>query len=194
MLELHNISPITTNDNDIVTVCPLWHMKQNGKSDCVNNVIGNIKCNKGSLTVEESHCITWDNDTESIRITHCLFAPINSEVCSNGSCYSLSAKVSDPELNKQVCGMFSRQGTQCKQCISGYGHAAFSDGVSCADCSKHRYMWVLNLLLQLIFLTFLFLVITILQIKGTTCPLNIIITYSQLIINAVMDDSFYVLK
>ena len=92
MLELHNISPITTNDNDIVTVCPLWHMKQNGKSDCVNNVIGNIKCNKGSLTVEESHCITWDNDTESIRITRCLFAPINSEVCSNGSCYSLSAK------------------------------------------------------------------------------------------------------
>lgn len=86
--------------------------------------------------------------------------------------------------------MFNRQGTQCKQCISGYGHAAFSDGVSCADCSKHRYMWILNLLLQLIFLTFLFLVITILQIKGTTCPLNIIITYSQLIINAVMDDSF----
>ena len=62
-------------------------------------------------------------------------------------------------------------------------------GVSCADCSKHRYMWLLNLLLQLLFLTILFVVIMVLQIKGTASPWNIIITYSQLVVNTLMYDA-----
>ena len=42
-----------------------------------------------------------------------------------------------------------RKVTQCSQCIDG--PALFSDdNIICTDCSKHRHLWVLILLFQLI--------------------------------------------
>ena len=79
-----------------------------------------------------------------------------------------------------MCGKLNCQGVQCKQCISGYGPAALSDGISCANCSEHRHLWILNLLLQVSLLVTMFVIIMVLQIKGTASPWNIIITYSQL--------------
>ena len=66
-------------------------------------------------------------------------------------------------------------------CIDGYGPAVFSDGISCADCSKHRHLWILSLLFQLTMVTPMCLAFIPLQIKGTSSPLNIIITYVQLV-------------
>ena len=53
------------------------------------------------------------------------------------------------------------------------------------DCSQYRYMWVLHLLLQLLCVTIMFVVIMLLKIKGSSCPWNIIIIYSQLTVNAI---------
>ena len=85
-----------------------------------------------------------------------------------------------------MCGKLNHQGAQCKECINGYGPAALSDGVSCADCSKHKYWWILNLSQQVLCLTIMFVMIMVLQIKGTASPWNAIITYSQLVVNALM--------
>ena len=79
-----------------------------------------------------------------------------------------------------------------KQCISGYGPAALSNGISCTDCSKYQNIWLLNLLLIfncILLLTIMFVVIMMLQIKGTAGPWNVIITYSQLVVNALMNDA-----
>ena len=80
-----------------------------------------------------------------------------------------------------MCQNFNRQGTHCSQCISGYGPAVFSDSITCADCSKHKHLWILNLAFQLTMLTVMCLAFMIFQIKGTSSPLNIIIAYTQIV-------------
>ena len=173
------------------SVCPLWHVKQMEKCKCIRTPgkFNLIECSKNTLFVLNHICLTWESETDTVRATYCLYAPIDYATCKQGN-YKISTSISGPELNKWMCGRLNRQGVQCKQCISGYGPAALSDGVSCADCSNHRHLWILNLLLQLLLLTVVFMIILFLQIRGTASPWNIIITYSQLVVNALMYDAY----
>ena len=175
--------------NKSTAACPLWYVEQKGKCNCVNELDGLIECDSSRdiLNVKKGMCLTWDDKTDSVRASYCLFIPINQQTCKT-SHYKISTNMSGPKLNTWMCYGVNREGAQCKQCISGYGPAAFSDRVSCADCSKHRHMWILNLLLQLLCLTIMFVIIMFLQIKGTASPWNIIIAYSQLVVNALMYD------
>ena len=84
-----------------------------------------------------------------------------------------------------TCSPYNRHGAQCQHCINGYGPAAFSDGATCADCSRHKYVWLLNLAFQLMAVTLMYLVVILFQIKGTSSPFNIIITNCQLGLNAI---------
>ena len=156
---------------------------------CIGTLGGLIKCSRDTLIVINKICLTWDNKTDTFRASYCLFLPVDRTICKKGH-YKIPTKLSGPELNQWMCGKLNREETQCKQCISGYGPAALSDGVSCADCSKYRHMWILNLLLQLVMLTIMFVIIMVLQIKGTASPWNIIISYSQLVVNALMYDVY----
>ena len=107
--------------------------------------------------------------------------------------YSIPSNVTGPELNDVTCKRYNRQGAQCRQCIDGYGPAPFSDGVTCADCSKYKHLWILSLLFQLTMVTVMYVAVILLQIRGNCSPFNIIITYGQLGINAVMiASSFHV--
>ena len=170
--------------------CPLWHVEQMERCQCISTSLGGlIKCNRDSLRIAKYICLTWDERADSVYASYCLFIPMDHKACKR-SHYEISINMSGPELNKWMCSRLNRQGAQCKQCISGYGPAALSDGVSCADCSKRKYWWILNLSLQLLCLTILFVVVTVLQIKGTASPWNIIITYSQLVVNAVTYDVY----
>ena len=176
---------------DCTSACPLWHMEQNGKCNCISKLDGPVQCDSSgdTLNVTNGMCLTWDSKTNSVSFSYCLFTPLDHAMCKRGF-YEILTNLLGPALNKWMCGRLNRQGAQCKQCIGGYGPAALSDGVSCADCSKHRYLWISNLLLQLLLLTIMFIAIMILQIKGTASPWNIIITYSQLIVNVLMYDIF----
>ena len=183
---------VTTNGNhDSKSQCPLWHVEQIGKCKCASHsTLGQeILCNEDTLIIGKYMYLMWNNKNNSVLASYCLFIPENYTTYKTEH-YTVSTKLSGPDLNKWMCGRLNRQGAQCKQCISGYGLAAFSDGVSCADCSKHRHLWILNLLLQLLFLTIMFVVIMVLQIKGTASPWNIIITYGQLVVNALMYDVY----
>ena len=51
---------------------------------------------------------------------------------------------------------------------------------TCADCSKHKYHWILYFSFQLTMVTIMYLAVVLFEIDGTASPLNIIITYSQL--------------
>ena len=176
---------------DCKSTCPLWHVERKGKCNCADKLDGLIECDSGrdTLNVTNSMCLTWDNKTDSATFSYCLFTPIDHAVCKRGY-YEISTNLSGPALNKWICGRLNRQGAQCKHCISGYGPAALSDAVSCADCSKNRHLWILNLLLQLFLLTIMFTAIMVLRIKGTTSPWNVIITYSQLVVNVLMYDVY----
>ena len=182
--------PVFTISTSSKSVCPLWHVEQMGRCKCVNNNLeGLIECRGDTLIVGNYVCLTWDNKTDSVLASYCLYIPMDHKTCKK-SHYVVSTNLSGPNLNKWMCGKLNHQEAQCKQCISGYGPAALSDGVSCADCSKHKHLWILNLLLQLLLLTIMLVVIMVLQIKGTASPWNILITYSQLVVSAVMYDIY----
>ena len=174
------------NDSDSVHMCPLWHVKRMGKCKCVASLKGHIECHElQHVLFVYNMCLTWDNQTGSVQASYCLFFPIDYVMCKKDR-YEISTTLTGPELNEMICGKLNRQGAHCKQCISGYGPAALSDGVSCADCSKRKHFWILNLLIQILCLTIMFVVIMLLQIKGTASPWNVVITYSQLTVNALM--------
>ena len=128
----------TTNIVRSKFVCPLWHVEQIGKCKCITNLKSHIDCHEDVLLIYNM-CLMWDNKTDSVRASYCLFAPIDYKTCKI-NCYEILTNFTRPELNKQMCGRLNRQGAQC---ISGYGSAALSDGVSYADCSKHRHWWIL---------------------------------------------------
>lgn len=171
----------------------LWHFERYGSCVCGSQLNGHVRCNRDCLIIKDAYCITWDSTTNSQLFTYCLVTrhKYRTNVCHEHELgfYAVEAKLSGAQLNNFTCNGVNRMGTQCSQCIEGYGPAALSDNISCADCSKHRYMWILNVLLQLAMLTIMYFIFTLLQVKGTSSPLNILLTYSQLVVNAVLHDS-----
>ena len=165
--------------------CPIWHVRDNnnGQCECGVSLNGVVNCDEKIVYVKHGFCMTWNNSTNNAELRQCPLTHLNF----NGACeryrfntYPIPINKSGCEVNTLVCKSFFRQGTQCRQCIDGYGPAAFSDGVSCAHCSKYRNLWVLILLFQLTMATVICLAFIPLQIKGTSSPLNIIITYAQM--------------
>ena len=158
--------------------CPLWHIcNSDGDCECGASLSGVINCDKKYIHVENGYCLTWNNLTKNEELYRCLFTPWVFPHTSNR--YSIPINMSGEELNYRMCNNFNRQGMYCGHCISGYGPAVFSDSVTCVDCSKHKYLWILNLMFQLTMVTIMCLVFMIFQIKGTSSPLNIIIAYIQ---------------
>ena len=169
--------------------CPIWHIPlqdHSGHTECVcGTKLKIVSCTDDLLYVQYGYCLTWNNSTNSAEIHRCLLDHWEF----NGMCTSyylntfhiIPTNISGKELNYLSCERLNnRQGSLCKHCIDGHGPAVFSNGISCADCSKHRYLWILNVLLQLSMVTLLCVVVILLQIKGTSSPLNFIITYCQL--------------
>ena len=112
---------------------------------------------------------------------HCLFLQRSDNTCVTHDVYHIPTTAIGEKLNHFICSDYNRQGGYCSQCIDGYGPAMFSDDATCADCSKHRHLWILNLMFQLFMMTTLCLLLMLFQIKGTSSPLNMIIMYAQLI-------------
>ena len=162
--------------------CPLWHISRNEQCECGASLSGIVSCDKQFVYIKRGNCVTWNNLTNSAELHRCLFTNFNN-TCARYAIpdtYRVPIDTSGSKLGHLTCESYNRRGTHCKQCIDGYGPAAFSDSISCADCSKYQYLWVLNLLFQLIMVTLLCLALIPLQIKGTSSPLNIVITYAQL--------------
>ena len=161
--------------------CPLWHVRKNDACECNVLLEGSVSCDATSVNVVLGHCMTWDNSTQSAVVNHCPMPGLIT--CPHYGFFTIhiASNTSGQEVNDISCKQYNRQGSQCSQCIDGYGPAAFSDGFTCADCnSQHSHLWFLNLLLQLSMVTLMYVVVVLFQIKGTSSPLNVIITYTQL--------------
>ena len=181
------------NYTDVKSGCFLWHFERDGNCVCGDQLNGHVRCKTDCLIIKDAYCITWDSTTNTQLFSYCLVIrhKYKTSICHKHELgfYSVNAKISGAQLNNFTCSSVNRMGTQCSQCIEGYGPAALSDNISCANCSKQRHLWILTVLLQLAMLTVMYFLFTLLQVKGTSSPLNIILTYSQLIVNAVMHDS-----
>jgi hypothetical protein len=174
--------------------CSLWHIKQNGICQCGASINGAVSCNgMDTIVIIPEYCMTWDNVTQSAVVNRCLLSRQTSDTRQHHSIIdaylNIPTNVSGSELNYGTCKVYNRKGFHCRQCIDGYGPAAFSDGVTCADCSKYRHLWILNLLFQLAMVTLMYVIVLLFQIRGTSSPLNVMITYCQLLINTIKDSS-----
>ena len=176
-------STVVSNLEDQEGCCPFWHIPRNGRCECGAGLNGVVSCDESFVFIKNGYCVTWSNSTNSAELYQCPLAHLDFKDTCSGShfnAYHIRINISGRELNYLTCKSFNRLGTHCRQCIDGYGPAAFSNRFSCADCSKHKHFWVLSLLFQLTMSTLLCLAFIPLQVKGTSSPLNIIITYAQL--------------
>ena len=166
-------------------LCPLWHTHtERGQCKCGTKLNDIIHCDKTSLYIKFGYCMTWNNSTGTEELCRCLLTDKSrSNTCVRHTIPNtdhISEEISADELNHLTCDQYNRQGKQCAHCRDGYGPAVFSDGSECVNCSTHRNLWIIYLLLQLSMVTLMYIAFILLQIKGTSSPLNIIVTYIQL--------------
>ena len=163
--------------------CPVWHISRNGQCECSNSFNKIIQCGDNVLFVEHGYCLTWNNSTQSAELHRRFFSQWssnNSLPCAWTGDHMdrirrIPLNTSGSAFNSLSCGEYNWRGTQCRQCIDGYGPALFSDDIFCADCSKCKHLWALILLFQLIMLTLMCLVFIILKVNGSGSPFNVII-------------------
>ena len=159
-------------------------LKKSGQCECCTTKIyytGICGCQTTNLEVSHGQCMTWNNVTKDVEVGRCLFIYQDKRhMCDyNGYhklVYHIPTNTSGSELNRFMCSGYNREGAQCRQCIEGYGPALFSDGVTCADCSKHRYHWILYFIFQLSMVTIMYLAVVLFEINGTASPFNVIVS------------------
>ena len=180
-----------TQKND----CPLWHVPdQNGHCVCGADLKRNLHvfCEKNFLLISYYYRLTWNNLTNEAEILTYPFTTRDikpkcylsktDRIIYHRDMYHIPINMSGEALNSFTCKIFNRQSTYCKQCLDGYAPAPFTDGNSCFNCSEHKYLWILNLFLQIIMTTCLYVLFIPLQINGASSPFNVIFTYSQLVV------------
>ena len=163
-IDLILISCVESADH-LQHTCPLWHYYSKSQETCKCcygsnfNSIGN--CSKDYLNIDHNYCITYNQLANDVVVAKCLQTSqkILNDPLRFCFKFKISTNITAPEIN------------------DGHGPAVFSDGFTCADCSEHRHLWVLNLLFQLTMVTILYIIIVVFQINGTASPLNILITY-----------------
>ena len=177
--------------------CPLWHYYSKTRETCkccygsqkFNAV---IECATDYLYIDNTYCMTWNKQSHGVEVAKCLRTSqkaSNYHLKQSFKYYKLSTNTTGPELNDVTCNVYNRKGAQCRHCIDGHGPAVFSDGFTCADCSEHRHLWVLNLLFQLTMVTIFYIIVIVFQINGTSSPFNVFITYSQLLVYQLINFS-----
>ena len=177
-------------ESEPVHSCPLWHFVDHTSGQCkccsTQQYMGIFGCKENVVEILHGWCMTWNNATQTVEVSRLLTYRYPHYKGKNLIyTYSIATNISGSELNDFVCSGINRKGAQYRKCIEGYGPASFSDGATCSDCSKHKYHWILYFLFQLTMVTIMYLAIALFEINGTTSPINIIITYSQLSTTAV---------
>ena len=80
----HNLLPIvsTIRRKKTKLACPLWYVEQMGECSCVNTLNKHIECSRDSLIVKKNTvCLTWDDQTDFVHASYCLFIPIDYALC-----------------------------------------------------------------------------------------------------------------
>ena len=68
---------VSTVNGDSVSksVCPLWHVEQMERCQCINTLGGLIKCSEGTLSVVKYIiCLIWNKKTDSVCAGYCLLS------------------------------------------------------------------------------------------------------------------------
>ena len=77
-----------------------------------------------TLKMLHGHCMTWNNATQEVEVSRCLFLYLDKRHMrdNNGYLYDVPTSLSGSELNRFTCGGYNRKGAQFRDCIDGYNY------------------------------------------------------------------------
>ena len=158
LLDVH--SYLTAGNN---LQCPIWHIRRNNLSVCGDGLDNVVSC-KGShiISLLDGSCMTWDDKGSGQSLSIPTLTVCHGTKCPQDGCsgtIQIPTNITGIKLTSTSCKRYNRQGVHCRQCRDGYGPAVFSDSFSCAGCSKYTHLWILNLFLQLIMLSLMYMVV-----------------------------------
>ncbi len=101
---------------------------------------------------------------------------------SNVRVFSRKSASSCQELTTMTCGPFNREGVLCTKCKPGYGPPLYSNSLKCEKCNDKLSGWwlLLYLLLELVPLTFFFMLSIIFNFHATAPPLSALVLFCQI--------------
>ena len=121
--------------------------------------------------------------------------------CPTGYCFpnrshsrflTIPSDASKDDLDRMVCGQF-RTGTLCGQCRASYSVHYHSKNLQCESNSTCKYGWLLYIITELLPLTVLFVLTTVLNISFTSGAINGFILFAQVFDSfPITGDSFII--
>ena len=134
-------------------------------SDCNQVKIGNY------------YCATSSGQEGGYFVGDC---PFNPTFNSTNRMYSEMPRNAS-QLDEVMCGPYNRRGLLCGECKDGYGPAAYSLDMKCADCSDlwSGYAISLYVFLQFIPTTLIYICLVVFCFKITSGPLLGYVLFSQ---------------
>ena len=146
------------------------------------NYINFVKWTDEGTLLKNGYCATF-KDSDRFFTARCPYFSIGDHTASRDDPSFIVLPKNSSELDDYMCKPMNRKGYLCKECIDGFAPSFTSpDYMSCSNCTKSSYYGVpIYILIELIPITFFYLLLLVLQVSVTSSPMTCYIFYSQII-------------
>ena len=177
-------SVVANATNETSRDCPTWTLpapsssRSQGHCKCGSSVSGVVDCNSASLNVSllMGHCMTYSDRDGMAYLAACPF-----RLKDRYDIYTqLPRNVS--ELNDFTCSRYNRHGIVCSQCNPGYGPSVYTHQLQCYKCTGPYSGWALYIFFELLPITVLFGIMSLLHIRLTSSAANCLLFNAQMIV------------
>ena len=173
--------------------CNPWYSNHTGVCRCGSDFNGRLICHEWNQTVDISagFCITYDAkrkythiNTSGLVVGDCAYGYISDSML-NRKFSRVPINISD--INCTQCDPYKRKGLFCGECRNGFGPAAYSYHLQCANCSSLStgVAIVLYAVLEMLPVTIFFFVVLIFRFKILTGPNLGYVLFCQSVINTL---------
>lgn len=172
--------------------CNSWYSNRTGSCKCGSDFSGRLQCHDWNQSVDISagFCITYVAKRQHIRLNEtglvvgdCAYGFVSNML--NRKFSHVPKNVSD--INHTQCDPYKRKGLFCGECRDGYGPAAYSFHLQCANCSHMStgVAIVLYALLEILPVTIFFFIVLIFRFKLMAGPNLGYVLFCQSVINTL---------
>ena len=167
-------------------------------------LLGQEESSDGQLQTETQHCPTWtyfNSETHSCQCGKSVYHIVLCVTYGNTSVapcpynnpklpydpltHALNLYISLPsnvtELDKATCGLTSRTGQLCGQCVDGHSPPVYSYYPQCVNCTTGTNNWPKYLAVSLLPTTAFFIGLLVFRFRATSPLLNGYILFCQII-------------
>ena len=169
--------------------CPTWTYFNNKTHNCQcgKSVYHIISCvtygNTSEVKLLTRFCMTQNEKHTKVLVAPCPYN--NPKLLYDPLTHTLNLYISLPnnltELDKATCGLTSRTGQLCGQCVEGHSPPVYSYYPQCVNCTTGTNNWPKYLAVSLLPTTAFFIGVLVLRFRATSPHLNGYILLCQII-------------